>query len=133
MLQPTTVRDMSVNLFGEIYDSPCLIAPVGVQNIFHADGECGVAEVASSIGVPYITSTASSSTLEEIAQANGHGPRWFQLYWPQNKAVTESILSRAKQAGYTALIVTLDTWALGWRPWDLVGSVSMAKRHQCSR
>lgn len=119
MLAPTTLRDMSVTLFGEKYDSPCMIAPVGVQNIFHEDGECGVAEEASKIGVPYITSTASSSTLEEIAKANGNGPRWFQLYWPQNKKVTESLLKRAQAAGYTALIVTLDTWALAWRPWDL--------------
>lgn len=123
---------MSVTLFGETFDSPCLFAPVGVQNIFHIDGECGVAEVASQIGVPYITSTASSSTLEEIAKANGPGPRWFQLYWPQNKAVTESLLSRASKAGYTTLIVTLDTWALGWRPWDLVSSTWRETFHLCS-
>lgn len=91
MLRPTTYRDLSVTLWGEKYDSPVLCAPVGVQGIFHVDGECGVAEVMHELGVPYITSTASSHSLEEIAKANGDGPRWFQLYWPQHKPVTESV------------------------------------------
>jgi isopentenyl diphosphate isomerase/L-lactate dehydrogenase-like FMN-dependent dehydrogenase len=61
----------------------------------------------------------SSFPLEEIAAASGSGARWFQLYWPNDKAVCLSILDRAKKAGFTALIVTLDTWLLGWRPHDL--------------
>lgn len=87
MLQPTTFRDMSVTLFGYKYDSPVLCAPVGVQSLFHPDGEKGVAEVMASIGVPYIASTASSQTIEEIAEANDKGAReeggarWYQLYW----------------------------------------------------
>ena len=54
-------------------------------------------------------------------EANGDGVRWFQLYWPKNEdeEITISMLNRAKKAGYTALVVTLDTYILGWRPSDM--------------
>jgi lactate 2-monooxygenase len=97
------------------------MAPVGVQQIFHEDKETGLSEVCSEIGVPYILSTASSSSIEEVAKSNGKGPRWFQLYWPQDDDVTISLLKRAKANGYKVLVVTLDTWALAWRPADLDG------------
>lgn len=113
MLRPTTHRDMSVKLWGEHYDSPVVASPIGVQSIFHPDGECGVAEVCAEIGVPYVASTASDATMEDIAKANGDGARWYQLYWPQHKETTESLLHRAKASGYKVLVVTLDTWALG--------------------
>lgn len=86
---------------------------------FHADKETGMASVAADIGIPYIMSTASSSTIEEVASASGTGDRWFQLYWPQDDEITISLLNRAKEAGFKVLVVTLDTWALAWRPWDL--------------
>ncbi|KAN0122320.1 FMN-dependent alpha-hydroxy acid dehydrogenase [Hyaloscypha variabilis] len=121
MLRPTTRRDLAITLFGEKYDSPVLMAPVGVQQIFHEDKETGLSEVCSEIGVPYILSTASSSSIEEVAKSNGKGPRWFQLYWPQDDDVTISLLKRAKANGYKVLVVTLDTWALAWRPADLDG------------
>ncbi|KAL1623655.1 hypothetical protein SLS56_008176 [Neofusicoccum ribis] len=119
MLVPTTNRDLKVKLFGEEYETPLLFSPVGVQSLFHAEKETGVAEIAAEIGVPYILSTAASSTIEEVAKASGAGKRWFQLYWPHDDEVTVSILNRAKKNGYTALVVTLDTWAMAWRPWDL--------------
>ncbi|KAI4267432.1 MAG: hypothetical protein LQ337_008351 [Flavoplaca oasis] len=126
MLRPTTHRDLRVELFGQTFESPLLIAPIGVQTIFHQDKEIGVAEIAREIGVPYILSTASSSSIEEVAEANGDGTRWFQLYWPQDNEITKScvllspkLLRRAKNNGYRVLIVTLDTWALAWRPADL--------------
>ncbi|KAL2072537.1 hypothetical protein VTL71DRAFT_11880 [Oculimacula yallundae] len=122
MLRPTTTRDLTVKLFGETYESPVLMAPIGVQSIFHEDKETGLAQVCSEIGVPYVLSTASSSSIEEVAQANGAGPRWFQLYWPQDEEITESLLKRAKENGYKVLVVTLDTWALAWRPADLDGA-----------
>lgn len=98
------------------------MAPVGVQSIFHEHKETGLAEVCGQIGVPYILSTASSSTIEEVAHANRDGPRWYQLYWPQDNDITQSLLKRAKAEGYKALVVTLDTWALAWRPADLDGA-----------
>lgn len=98
------------------------MAPVGVQSIFHEDKETGLAQVCAEIGVPYVLSTASSSSIEEVAKASGDGPRWYQLYWPQDKEITESLLKRAKDNGYKVLVVTLDTWALAWRPADLDGA-----------
>ena len=64
-----------------------------------------------------VASTAASHTLEEMEE--GDGPRWYQLYWPTDDAVTASLVGRARAAGYTVLVVTLDTWQLGWRPHDL--------------
>ena len=119
MLRQTSPRDLRVSLFRKEYETPLLIAPVGVQGIFHADKETGMASVAADIGIPYIMSTASSSTIEEVSAAGGNGDRWFQLYWPQDDEITISLLSRAKKAGFTVLVVTLDTWSLAWRPWDL--------------
>ena len=91
MLRPTTHRDLRIELFGEKLESPVLIAPVGVQTIFHSDKETGVAEIANEIGVPYILSTASSSSIEDVAKASGEGRRWFQLYWPQEDEITISV------------------------------------------
>lgn len=100
---------------------PIAIAPVGVQRIFNPDGEVASARAAAREGVPYIMSTASSTSIEDVAKANGDGVRWYQLYWPSNEHndITASLLSRAKKAGFSALFVTLDTYILGWRPSDM--------------
>jgi isopentenyl diphosphate isomerase/L-lactate dehydrogenase-like FMN-dependent dehydrogenase len=98
-----------------------LLAPVGVQAIVHPDGELASARAAAATGVPYIHSTAASHSIEEAAEANGDGPRWFQLYWPSDPELTKSFLSRAEAAGYSAIVVTLDTSLLAWRPRDLQG------------
>jgi lactate 2-monooxygenase len=119
MMRDCSERDVSVNLFGVQYPTPILLAPVGVQSLFHEDAETGTAEVAAELNVPLIMSTASTKTIEEVAAANGTGPRWYQLYWPQTDEITLSILGRAKSNGFTALVVTLDTFSLAWRPWDL--------------
>lgn len=107
-------QDISVELFGQKYDTPILMAPVGVQSIFHEDKETGLAEVCAEVGVPYILSTASSSSIEDVAAANGDGKRWYQLYWPQSDDITVSLLKRAKENGFSVLVVTLDTWSLAW-------------------
>ncbi|HVV12825.1 lactate 2-monooxygenase [Amycolatopsis sp.] len=119
MLTDATERDLSVTLFGEQLAAPVLLAPVGVQSIVHPDGELATARAAAGLNLPMILSTASSHTIEEVAAASGAGPRWFQLYWPNDPDVCASILARARKEGYTALVVTLDTWSLAWRPRDL--------------
>lgn len=91
MLRPTTNRDTRIKLFGEEYDTPILFSPVGVQCLFNEDKETGVAQIAAEIGVPYILSTAASSTIEEVAKASANGKRWFQLYWPHDDDVTVSV------------------------------------------
>lgn len=122
MLVNATVRDVSVELFGKRFPSPLLVAPVGVQNIMHRDAEEATAKAARKLNIPYILSSASTRTIEQVAAASGEGgDRWYQLYWPrpQYEDVTASLLSRAKDNGYTVLVVTLDTFSLAWRPTDL--------------
>ena len=119
MLGSVAERDLSVSLFGRDYAAPMLLAPIGVQSIVHDEGEVAVARAASSLNVPFTLSTASSRTMEEVAQAAGDGPRWFQLYWPNDEDLTRSFIHRAEEAGYSALVVTLDTSLLAWRPADL--------------
>ncbi|KAK6067607.1 FMN-dependent dehydrogenase [Seiridium cupressi] len=119
MLRPTVPRDLKVELFGETYATPVLQAPIGVQSVYHEDREIGTASACAELGVPYIMSTASSSTFEEIATASGSNPRWFQLYWPMDDEITGSILKSAKAAGFKVLVVTLDTATMSWRPADL--------------
>jgi isopentenyl diphosphate isomerase/L-lactate dehydrogenase-like FMN-dependent dehydrogenase len=95
---------------------------VGVQKIFNPDGELATVRAARKQNVPYIYSTASSTGLEEVAEAAGPGGQlWYQLYWPnrENDHITISLLQRAKKSGYTSLFVTLDTYILGWRPSDM--------------
>ncbi|KAJ4194761.1 hypothetical protein NW759_016477 [Fusarium solani] len=118
-MRDVSVRDLSVNLFGVKCPTPLLFAPIGVQKVHHPDGEAGMASLARELDVPYIMSTAATSSIEDVAEANGDGRRWFQLYWPRTDAITISLLQRAKENGFSVLMVTLDTVSLGWRPWDL--------------
>lgn len=114
--------DTSTSLLGQTLPFPVAIAPIGVQKIFNEGGECATARAAASLAIPYTLSTASSTSIEDVAYANGpRAPRWFQLYWPsrQHDDITVSLLSRAKSSGYTVLLVTLDTYTLGWRPSDM--------------
>jgi lactate 2-monooxygenase len=90
-----------------------------VLGIVHPEGESAVARAAAAAGVPMILSTAATTTIEDAAAASGGGQRWYQLYWPKDRAVAASLLGRAQAAGYRVLVVTLDTRMLGWRPRDL--------------
>jgi len=119
MLVNATTRSLETKIFGVTHSSPVFIAPIGVQAIFHPEAELNPAKAAKALGVPFILSTAASRTIEEVAEANGDGYRWFQLYWPRTNDVTLSLLKRAKENNYKALVVTLDTMSLGWRPHDL--------------
>lgn len=119
MLTGSTTRDLATTVLGTATPAPVLLAPVGVQSILHPDGELATARAAASLGVPMVMSTHASFSIEEVAKANGDGPRWFQLYRPNDDAVCASILDRARAAGFSVLVVTLDTWTLGWRPTDL--------------
>jgi isopentenyl diphosphate isomerase/L-lactate dehydrogenase-like FMN-dependent dehydrogenase len=119
MLEDVSERDLSREVLGTAMPAPVMVAPVGVQSILHPDGELASARAAASLGVPFVASTASSHTLEQIAGAAGDAPRWFQLYWPRGEELSASLVRRAEEAGYRAIVVTLDTWLLGWRPRDL--------------
>ena len=120
MLNDATERDLRTTVLGTTSPAPVLLAPVGVQSTVHPDGELATARAAASLGLPFVLSTHSSYTLEEVAEAAGPSTdRWFQLYWPNDDQFCLSLLERARAAGYTTLVVTLDTWTLAWRPQDL--------------
>jgi lactate 2-monooxygenase len=119
MLRNVRLRDLSVELFGARLPTPVALAPVGVLSIMHQEGEVAAARAAAAQGVPFILSSASSTPMEDVADAMGGGERWFQLYWPKDREVAKSFLARAKRSGFSVLFVTLDTWLLGWRPRDL--------------
>ena len=119
MLTNVSTRDLSISLFGTRLPVPVLLAPVGVQGILHPDAELATARAAASIGIPTVLSTVSSFSMEQVAEANGDSVRWFQLYWGKDPDLTASMLQRAERAGFTALVVTLDTRILGWRERDL--------------
>jgi isopentenyl diphosphate isomerase/L-lactate dehydrogenase-like FMN-dependent dehydrogenase len=119
MLRDVSQRDLSLDLFGMHLPAPVLLAPVGVQGIIHAEGEVATGKAAASLGLPFTLSTLSSRSIEDVAQAMGGAPRWFQLYWGKDHEMTASMLRRAEAAGYSAVVVTLDTQILGWRERDL--------------
>ncbi|HSK23085.1 MAG TPA: alpha-hydroxy-acid oxidizing protein [Egicoccus sp.] len=119
MLVDVAERDLEVELFGRTLPAPLLSAPVGVLSIVHEEGEKAVARAMAGLGLPSIHSTVSSFPLEEIAAEAGDGPRWFQLYWPSEDPVTDSLVQRAADAGYEAVVITLDTRLLAWRPRDI--------------
>jgi L-lactate dehydrogenase (cytochrome) len=111
--------DLSTTVLGTRMPAPVLFAPVGVQMLAHPDGDLASARAAAELGLTYVHSTQASYPMEEVAAANGDGSRWYQLYWPTDDDLAVSFLRRAKAAGYTHLVITLDTTLLGWRPLDL--------------
>jgi lactate 2-monooxygenase len=119
MLRDFSQRDLSIRLLGHDLPAPVLLAPIGVQTIVHPEGELASAAAAADVGLPFLASTAASHSLEQIADANQDGPRWFQLYWPKEEDITESLVRRAEAANYSAIVLTLDNMLLGWRPVDL--------------
>jgi lactate 2-monooxygenase len=119
MLRDVAVRDLSTAVLGTAMPAPLLLAPIGVQKVVHPDGELATARAAAALGLPMIASTASAFTLEEIAEASGEGPRWFQLYWPNDRDLLKSFVGRAEAAGYGAIVVTVDTFIPGWKSRDL--------------
>jgi isopentenyl diphosphate isomerase/L-lactate dehydrogenase-like FMN-dependent dehydrogenase len=119
VLRDISSRDLSTNLLGTELAAPLLLAPVGVQKVLHPDGELASARAASALGLGFVTSTASSTSMEEIGEASGEGPRWYQLYWPTDRELAESLVRRAEQSGHTALVLTVDNSIVGWKPRDL--------------
>jgi len=119
MLAGNTVRDLSVEVLGTRSTAPFFLGPVGVLSIAHSEKEVGAARGAAAAGVPFVLSSAASSSIEEVAEAMGTAQRWFQLYWINDREVAASFVRRAEAAGYGAIVVTLDTPVLAWRPRDL--------------
>ena len=119
MLRDVAERDLSIELFGQKLPAPVALAPIGVQTAAHPDGERATARAAATLGLPMVISTASDTSMEDIAEAGGDGPRWFQLYWPSDEGVARSLVDRAEASGCGAIVVTADNYIPGWKPRDL--------------
>jgi isopentenyl diphosphate isomerase/L-lactate dehydrogenase-like FMN-dependent dehydrogenase len=122
MLRGTDRRELAAEVLGARSAAPFMLAPVGVQSIVHPDAELAVARAGAATGIPMVVSTAASTPMEEIAGALGDTPRWYQLYWVNDREVVESLVNRAEVAGYGAIVLTLDTLHIGWRDRDLRNS-----------
>ncbi|WP_420098503.1 alpha-hydroxy-acid oxidizing protein [Corynebacterium sp.] len=131
-------RSLSTTVLGQELSSPLLLAPVGAGALVHPDSDLLIARAAGRAGVPYVVSNQGSSPLEEIAtagrSARGPGPssqdagHWFQLYWSTDETLVDNLIARAEDSGAGALVVTLDTTVLGWRPQDLnLGSLPFSR------
>jgi lactate 2-monooxygenase len=121
-------RDLSVDLLGTQLSSPLLLAPVGAGQLIDPDADLHTARAAASTGVPYIFTNQGGTPMEEAAAEMGTTPHWVQLYWSTDEDLVDSLIGRAEASGATALVVTLDTTTLGWRPQDLtLGSLPFAQ------
>ncbi|QNE18965.1 alpha-hydroxy-acid oxidizing protein [Kribbella qitaiheensis] len=108
--------DPSTKLLGTPAAIPVAIAPMAYQQLVHPEGEIALARAAAMAGIPYVISTLSSQPMEQIA---AEASTWFQLYWLRDRAMVESLIDRAGQAGCTALMVTVDVPVMGRRLRDV--------------
>ncbi len=109
--------DMSTNLLGEKIDIPFFASPAAGHRLFHTHGERGVAKAADQAGTIFSLSTLSSVSIEEIATLTT-GPKWFQLYVWKDRGLVKEMMDRAREAGYKALILTVDFPIAGNRERD---------------
>ncbi len=124
MMVDCSERDFSIELFGHRYPTPLFMAPIGLNGEASQDrhGDMAAARASALTGVPFCVSTLANDPLEDVKAACADTPAWFQLYTPRNRELATSLIRRAEEAGYKALVVTLDTWVTGWRPRDLNAS-----------
>ena len=118
-----TNRTTASQMIGEDVTMPVALAPVGITGMQHADGEIKAARAAEKFGVPFTLSTMSVNSIEEVAAATSR-PFWFQLYTMKDTDFTSRLIQRAKDAGCSALVITLDLQILGQRHKDLKNGLS---------
>ena len=119
MLAGAPQRDLGCEIFGVRVAAPLFSCPIGVLEMMHAEADLAVARAMGRLNLPMIISSQASFPMEKIAEANGEGPRFYQLYWGKSDALAESFVRRAEAIGCRAIFLTLDTLVLGWRPRDL--------------
>ncbi|MEU4426497.1 alpha-hydroxy-acid oxidizing protein [Actinoplanes sp. NPDC024001] len=128
MLRAAADRDLSRDLLGTRLPAPILLAPVGAGQLMAADSDLHTARASAATGIPYVYTNQGGTPMEETAAAMGDTPRWFQLYWSTDDGLVDSLIRRAEAINAGALVITLDTTVLGWRPQDLnLGSLPFAR------
>jgi 4-hydroxymandelate oxidase len=124
ILSSAAQPDLSSELLGQRFRMPVHLAPTAIQRMAHADGEAATYRAATEAGVAYCLSTLSSLSIEDVAAAAA-GPRWFQLYMHAERAVSAALLERAVDAGYTAILLTVDLPQAGRRERDVRNAFSL--------
>ena len=109
--------DLRAHVLGSDLALPVILAPVGYSRLMHPGGEVAAAAAAGAAGLGYILSTISGYSLEDVKAAT-RGPAWFQLYMVGGREVAEGSIERARVAGFSALVVTIDTPVAGMRERD---------------
>src|SRR5512140_481690 len=117
-------RSTRSTMVGQPVAMPVALAPVGLTGMQHADGEILAARAAKKFGVPFTLSTMSICSIEDVAEATGNHPFWFQLYVMKDRTFIESLIDRAKAAKCSALVLTLDLQIIGQRHKDLKNGLS---------
>jgi lactate 2-monooxygenase len=114
-------RDLSIDLFGKRLASPIFMSPVGLVGLCAPDflGDVAAAQASAATAVPFTSSTFSQSPMEDVIKHTGETPSFFQLYLPNDRELAASFIDRAERSGYCGLVLTVDTWTLGYRPADL--------------
>ena len=118
VLTDVASRDQSVSVLGQRFDSPLILAPTGLPGVVWPNGGMEAALAADRAGVGFCLSTMSTSTIEEIAKASTR-PVWFQLYVMRDRELAKSMMQRAKAAGCSALVITVDLQMQGQRDRDV--------------
>jgi L-lactate dehydrogenase (cytochrome) len=117
-------RSTATTMVGQNVAMPVAIAPTGLTGMQHADGEILAARAAKKFGIPFTLSTMSICSIEDVAKGTDNHPFWFQLYVMKDRAFIEALIDRAKAAGCSALVLTLDLQILGQRHKDLKNGLS---------
>ena len=116
-------RSTATTMIGQKVAMPLALAPTGLTGMQHADGEILAARAAMAFGVPFTLSTMSICSIEDVAEHAGRG-FWFQLYMMKDREFMSRLIGRAKAAGCSALVLTLDLQILGQRHKDLINGLS---------
>ena len=116
-------RSTATTMIGQKVAMPLALAPTGLTGMQHADGEILAARAAKAFGVPFTLSTMSICSIEDVAEHAGRG-FWFQLYMMKDREFMSRLIGRAKAAGCSALVLTLDLQILGQRHKDLINGLS---------
>ncbi|MCZ2134791.1 MAG: alpha-hydroxy-acid oxidizing protein [Burkholderiales bacterium] len=117
-------RSTRTTMIGEDVAMPVAIAPTGLSGMQHADGEMLGARAAKHFGIPFTLSTMSICSIEDVAEATGGHPFWFQLYVMKDRDFINNLIDRARAANCSALVLTLDLQILGQRHKDLKNGLS---------
>jgi L-lactate dehydrogenase (cytochrome) len=119
VLRDVSEVDVTTTILGRRSALPLVFAPTGFTRMMHTEGEPAVARVASRVGIPYALSTVGTTSIEDLAAAAPHGRLWFQLYLWRDREASRDFVERAREAGYEALVLTVDTPVPGARLRDV--------------